>query len=176
VTGKPATWFHGRYGASRPHLAGHLLALAIAAFAVDRVFSDGDLRVLVIWYLGFAIAHDLVFVPFYAALDHVMRKVLTRLSSPPGMGITVINHVRAPFLISGLLLLTYAPLILGLSDGAYFSLTGHHLEHYLRNWLLITAALFLGSGLIYALRVARLRRQQGTAMTVRSDVQVDAGE
>jgi hypothetical protein len=44
------------------------------------------------------------------------------------------------------------------SDGQYFALTGHHLEHYLRNWVLITAGLFLGSGVIYAARVSRLRR------------------
>ena len=49
--------------------------------------------------------------------------------------------------------LIYSPLIFNLSDSYYFSLSGHHLEHYLRNWLLITAALFLGSGIIYAARV-----------------------
>ena len=36
-------------------------------------------------------------------------------------------------------------------------MSGHHLTHYLRNWLLITAVLFVGSGLIYAVRVVRAR-------------------
>ena len=67
--------------------------------------------------------------------------------------------MRAPLLISALLLLLYGPLILGVADSYYFALGGHHLEHYLRNWLLISAALFLGSALIYAGRVfAHLRR------------------
>lgn len=172
---KLAAGFRRRYGGSPLHLAGHLLALAVVAFAVDRVFSGGDLRVLVIWCLGFAIAHDLIFVPFYTGLDRVMRKALARLPRPHAE-IAFINHVRAPLLISGLLLLIYTPLILGLSDGAYFSLTGHHLEHYLRNWLLITGALFLGSGLIYVLRVVRLQRQQSKPTSVGSDVLVHVDE
>ena len=65
------------------------------------------------------------------------------------------NHVRAPALISGLLLLIYFPLILGPGDAAYFSATGHHPSGYLRNWLLITAALFAGSGVVYLIRVWR---------------------
>ena len=69
----------------------------------------------------------------------------------------MINHVRAPAVISALLLIIYFPLISGRSDGGYFALSGHHLTHYLRNWLLITAVLFLGSGLIYAARVVRAR-------------------
>ena len=78
----------------------------------------------------------------------------------------MINHVRAPLLISGLLLLIYAPLIFGLSDSQYFALSGHHLEGYLRNWLLITGALFLGSGVIYLLRVRRLKRRTSKATSV----------
>ena len=71
----------------------------------------------------------------------------------------MINYVRAPALISALLLIIYGPLILRLSDSQYFAISGHHLEHYLRNWLLITAALFLGSALIYAARVVQARRR-----------------
>jgi hypothetical protein len=60
-----------------------------------------------------------------------------------------------PALISGLLLLIYLPLISGAADHGYFLRSGHHIEGYLRNWLLISASLFLGSALIYALRVGR---------------------
>ena len=71
----------------------------------------------------------------------------------------MINHLRAPVLISALLLIIYCPLIFGLADGQYFALSGHHLKHYLRNWLLITAGLLLGSGLIYAVRFVAWRRR-----------------
>jgi hypothetical protein len=135
------------------------VALAVAAFAFDRIFSSGGVPQLVVLYLGFVVAHDLIFVPLYSGLDGLMRRVLVPLSRSRRAGIPMINHVRAPLLISALLLIIYSPLILGLSDSSYFSLSGHHLEHYLRNWLLITAALLLGSGLIYAARVVvRARR------------------
>jgi hypothetical protein len=135
----------------------HLVGFAIVAFALDRIFSGGDVKVLLVWYLGFAIAHDLVFVPAYTGLDRLFRTIVGRLPVPTRTGPPVINHVRAPAVISALLLIIYFPLISGRSDGWFFDLSGHHLAHYLRNWLLITAVLFLGSGLIYAARVVRAR-------------------
>ena len=150
--------FRRRYGASSLHLLAHLVGFAIAAVALDRIFSGGDVKELLLWYLGFVIAHDLIFVPAYTGIDRLFRAVITRLPLPSPSLVPLINHVRAPALISGLLLLIYFPLISRQSDGQYFALSGHHLTtHYLRNWLLITAALFLGSGLIYGARVARAR-------------------
>ena len=149
--------FRRRYGASPLHLLAHLVGFAIVAFALDRIFSGGDVKELLIWYLGFAIAHDLVFVPAYTGLDRLFRATIARLPLPTRTGIPVINHVRAPAVISALLLIIYFPLISRRTDGWYFALSGHHLTHYLRNWLLITAVLFLGSGLIYAARVVRAR-------------------
>jgi hypothetical protein len=130
-----------------------LVALAVVAFAFDRIFSSGGIPQLVVLYLGLVIAHDLIFVPLYTSVDRLMRRALAPLSRAGRFGIPMINHLRAPLLISGLLLLIYSPLIFGLSDAQYFALSGHHLEHYLRNWLLITAGLLLGSALIYAARV-----------------------
>ncbi|MGO9751993.1 MAG: hypothetical protein ACLP8S_25940 [Solirubrobacteraceae bacterium] len=72
--------------------------------------------------------------------------------------VPLVNHVRAPALISGLLLLIYFPLILGPAGPGYLSATGHHPSGYLRNWLLITLSLFVSSAVIYALRVWKRRR------------------
>ena len=98
-----------------------------------------------------------MFVPAYTGLDRVFRATTARLPLTTRTGPPVINHVRAPVVISALLLIIYFPLISRRSDGPYFAMSGHHLTHYLRNWLLITAVLFLGSGLIYAVRVIRAR-------------------
>ena len=147
-----------RYGAGPLHLLAHLAGLAIIALPLDRIFTSGGATVLLAWYLGLVIAHDLVFVPAYTGLDRLFRATTARLPLPPPVGPPVINHVRAPVVISALLLILYLPLISRRSDGQYFAMSGHHLTHYyLRNWLLITAALFLGSGLIYAVRVVRAR-------------------
>jgi hypothetical protein len=150
--------FRRSYGASPLHLSVHLLGFAIVGFALDRIFAGGDIGELLIWYLGFAIAHDLVFVPAYTGLDRLFRAIIGRLRLPTRSGVPVINHVRAPAVISALLLIIYFPLISGRSDEAYFALAGHHLTHYGRNWLLVTALLFLGSAIIYVSRVVRARR------------------
>jgi hypothetical protein len=149
--------FRRPYGAGPAHLLAHLAGLAIAAVAFNRIFSDGHVNELLEWYLGFVVAHDLVFVPAYTFLDRLFRATISRLPFRAPTDIPLINHVRAPVVISVLLLIIYFPLITRQSDAPYFALSGHHLTHYLRNWLLITAVLCLGSGLIYAARVVRAR-------------------
>jgi len=100
-------------------------------------------------------AHDFIFVPAYTGLDRIIRATMARWPSRARPRVPLINHVRAPALISALLLIIYFPLISGRNTGWYFQLSGHPLTHYLRNWLLVTVALFLGSGLIYVTRCVR---------------------
>lgn len=147
--------FRRRYGANPLHLAGHLALFAIAFFAIDRIASDGGLAKVIALYIGFVIAHDLIFLPAYSGLDRIARAALATLPAWGPGSVPAINHIRAPALISGLLLIIYFPFISRRADNSYFQLSGHHIEGYLRNWLLISVALFLGSGLIYALRVRR---------------------
>jgi hypothetical protein len=147
--------FRRRYGANPLHLAGHLVVLAIALFAIDRMANVGSLAELIALYIGLAIAHDLILLPAYSGLDRAARAALARLPAHRPAGVPAVNHVRAPALISGILLIIYSPFISGLADNSYFQVSGHHIEGYLRDWLLISAALFLGSALAYAVRVRR---------------------
>ena len=61
--------------------------------------------------LGFVIAHDLIFVPAYSGTDRVVRATLGRLPAGRSARVPAMNHIRAPMLISGLLLIMYFPLI-----------------------------------------------------------------
>jgi hypothetical protein len=142
-----------RYGASPWHLAGHLAALAIAAYALSRVLDPRYSRGLnvVVWIVGGAIAHDLVLVPAYSALDAVARRL------PRARAVPAINHVRFPAAISGAMLLVYFPLVLSTADGNFFRATGHHVTGFAARWLAITGGLFVASGLIYAVRVRASR-------------------
>lgn len=151
----PLTRHRRGYGARPLHLAGHLLVLAIAAFALDRIASTASLGEVIALYVGLVIAHDLVLLPAYSGLDRAARAGLSRIPRRSSAAVPAINHLRAPVLISGLLLFIYAPLISGKADRNYLLVSGHHATGYLRNWLLITAALFLGSGLSYAWRLRR---------------------
>ncbi len=154
------SFFSRRYGASPLHLIAHLAAFAIAAYALAEIIRGGTVINFISWFVGAALLHDFVFLPVYSALDRLARH---RTSGREAQrSVPLINHVRVPALISGLLFLVYFPLILGLAEHRYFRATGHHLEGYLRNWLLITAALATGSAVLYAVRLrghAAIRRR-----------------
>lgn len=149
--------FRRRYGATPLHLLGHLAAFAIAAYALAQVLGGSAPVNFAVWFLSAALLHDIVFLPLYSVLDRIAHHGTRRAGGTAAGGVPLINHVRAPALISGLLLLVYFPLILGAAGTGYVAATGHHLHGYLRNWLLITAALFAGSAVVYAIRV-RLAR------------------
>ena len=152
--------FTRRYGASPLHLLAHLAAFAICAYALAQIIDGGTVVNFVVWFGGAALLHDLVFLPLYSILDRVAHgwarrahgRRRGRLRHPD---VPVINHVRAPALISGLLLIVYFPLILGAAPDEYLRATGHHLHGYARNWILVSAVLFAGSALLYAVRAAR---------------------
>lgn len=149
--------FRQRYGATPWHLLAHLVAFSIAAFAMVQLLDERRWVNFLAWFIGAALLHDLVLLPVYSAVDRMAHGRVSHLHrSRPGLrGVPIINHIRAPALISGLLLLIYFPLILGPAEPQYLRATGHRPEGYLRNWLLITAALFIGSGVVYAVRIWR---------------------
>jgi hypothetical protein len=135
-----------RYGASPWHLVGHLIALAIAVYAISKVLHPRYSRGLnyLVWLLAGAALHDLVLAPAMAIGDRLLR----------ALPASAINHVRFPAAISGAMLLVYWPLILVRADGNYVRATGDHVEGFATRWLLITAGLFLASALVYAARAA----------------------
>lgn len=145
----------GYFATSLLHLLAHAGALAVAAYAIVQIVRGGTVVNFIAWFAGAAVVHDLVLLPFYSLLDRLAR---APRRVRPARRVALINHVRVPALISGLLLLLYFPLILGLSDRNYFAATGHHLEGYARNWIEITAVLFAGSALLYAIRSRRAKR------------------
>jgi hypothetical protein len=148
-----------RYGASPLHLLGHLLAIAIAVYAVSRVLHPRYSRGLnyLVWLLGGAVVHDFVLAPALALLDWLVRAVPR----------SAVNHVRFPAVVSGAMLLVYWPLILVRADGNYVRATGRHVEGFATRWLLITAGLFLASAVVYAARAGArgraARRPHGPA-------------
>jgi hypothetical protein len=157
--------FRRRYGDTPMHLIGHLAAFFIAAYALTQIIDGGAVVNFAIWFGGAALLHDVIFLPLYSLLDRVAHGWSRRVhvSLPPSLrspDVPLVNYVRAPALISGLLLLIHFPLILGNSAPEYFKATGHHLHGYVRNWLLVTAALFLGSAVAYAVRVRLVRRRR----------------
>ena len=142
--------FRRHYGASPLHLLAHVAAFAVSAYALSRILQRGPVENFLIWFIGAALLHDVVFLPLYSLLDALARGGVAGARRPP---LAAVNYLRVPAILSGLLLLVYFPLILGKSNGNYLRATAHPAEGYARNWLLITAVLFAGSALLYALRL-----------------------
>ncbi len=146
-----------RYGGSPAHLLLLVAAAALAGFAVLHWLHAPTPVRLLVWFGAAVIGHDLIAFPIYAGLDRLLVRAVA--GAPGGDGISrwrraAINHVRAPVLVSGLLLLMWYPLILKRSDGVYFQRSGQHQDRYLGNWLLAVALLFGASLVIFAGRLA----------------------
>lgn len=136
-----------RYGASPLHLLGHLALFAVAFWAVGHALDFRGATDFVIWFVGGALLHDLLFLPAYTVLDR-----LAGARRP----VTWINHVRIPALVAGVLLLVWFPLILEVAPEGFERVSGSEPSSgRLRDWLLVTAALFGGSALLYVVRSRR---------------------
>ena len=146
-----------RYGASATHLLGHLVAFAVAAYALAQIVHGGRVVNFVAWFGGAAVVHDLVLLPLYSLVDRVVGRHVHRARAR--VAVPLINHVRVPALISALLLLVYFPLILETGERTYLGASGHRPEGYARNWALITAGLFVASAAVYAVRTWRRRHR-----------------
>ncbi|KJS62260.1 hypothetical protein [Streptomyces rubellomurinus] len=143
------------YGAGPLHLLALLASLALTGFAVQRLLAERPLAVAV-WFVGAAVAHDLLLLPLYSLADLSARSVLRRRRGP-APAVPWINHLRVPALLSGLLLLVWFPLVLDLSV-PYPGATGLSEGVYLGRWLAVTGALFGASALALALRLRRAGR------------------
>jgi hypothetical protein len=129
-----------------------IASFALAAAALAHFLDTGAPINIVAWFVGAIIGHDLILFPLYAALDRIAGRL------EPKTRVPVVNHIRVPALLSGLLLLVYFPLILRLSAPVYEKTTGLNPQVYLGRWLAITAALFVVSAVAYAVRLRLTRR------------------
>lgn len=141
-------------------LAANVALVVLAAYAVSQVVhvaSTDDLNFL-IWLLAGAMLHDAVLLPVYTLVDVAGRFVLAENGL---RRIPLVNHVRVPVIIAGVLFLVDAPGILGKNTGTFARTSGRQLAvDPLQAWLWITAALFALSSMVYAVRVVRLRRAE----------------
>jgi hypothetical protein len=71
----------------------------------------------------------------------------------------LLNYVRIPVIFSLLLLMTFFPLILGLSEPELHRASGLTTEPYLWRWLGVTGVMFAISAVSYAVRIRRTARR-----------------
>ena len=147
--------FRYEYGSGPLHLVAIAASFALAAYALLQVLDQPRALDLVLWLAAAVVAHDLVLLPVYSLMALIAYRGLDVSGGDP-VRVAALNHVRLPAMLSGLALLVWFPLILGLSD-RYERATGLGIEPYLGRWLLLTGAAFALSAVLFAVRVRRLR-------------------
>jgi hypothetical protein len=142
------------YGAGPLHLLALLASFAFAGYVVERVVSVGHHWQILLWFAGALVFNDLILFPLYSLADRAWRPRSRR--HPESLPrVAWVNHLRAPAVISGCLLLISFPMVLRLDPHDYKAATALTPDPYLARWLLITAALFAASALAYAIRLGR---------------------
>jgi hypothetical protein len=148
--------FRTVYGAGPLHLLAVLATFAVAAYGLSRAFElTANPDRIVLWLGGSIVAHDLVLFPAYALLGVIVAGVLVPRGGGSRLRIAALNHLRFPALTSGLLLLVWFPLVAAQGERSFMRASGLSKDVYLERWLLLSAALFVLSGLIFAVRVLR---------------------
>ncbi|AHM60365.1 hypothetical protein D770_10540 [Flammeovirgaceae bacterium 311] len=141
------------YGRGPLHLLGVIFCYSLATYAGIKLFSNVSLWIALAFPAGIAL-HDFVLFPIYRKANHVLTNYQLKREQQGKTSRRWINHVRVPVVISFLLLLCYFPIILQLSDNRQEH-TSLDQDSYLYRWLLVTAALVVGSVLAYFLKSRR---------------------
>lgn len=131
-----------RYGASPAHLLAHLILMPIAVWAILTVLDFRAASNVAVWLVAAVILHDMLLLPLYSGIDIAARRALKG----------AINYVRVPAGLSLLTLLVFWSTIRGKGAGTYSRVSGETWDGYASRWLLMTAALFALSGVVYLLR------------------------
>jgi hypothetical protein len=137
------------YGAGPLHLLAHLALLPLAAWALLEILGGSTATRIVIWLVACVIAHDLILWPLYTGGDRALRAVAGR----------AVNYVRIPAALSLLMLVVFFGTIGERGEAAYRRVSGLEYDGYATRWLLVSAALFIGSALLYLGRSAGARRR-----------------
>jgi hypothetical protein len=133
-----------RYGSHPLHLLAHLATFAAVAWVALQIADAREAQNIVLWLVVAVVAHDLLLLPFYSAIDRVQRRVVRD-----------VNYVRVPLALSALMLLLFFPAICGRNEASFERVAGVAPSGYLERWLLLSAALFAVSAVLYAVRGRR---------------------
>lgn len=149
--------FRAVYGSHPLHLLTLVAGFALLAYVLATVTPAAlwNTRVwwqsIVVWFAAAIVAHDLVLFPLYALAD----RILLRGTRNARLRVPLLNYVRVPALGSALTLLLFLPGIVKQGTPTVMAATGQTQDPFLGRWLLLTAAMFAISAVVYATRLAK---------------------
>lgn len=151
--------FRAVYGSHPLHLLTLMAGFALFGYVVATMTPAAlwNTRTwwqsILVWFAAAIVAHDLVLFPLYALAD----RILLRGSRIPRLRVPLVNYLRVPALGSALTLLLFLPGIIKQGAPIVLAATGQTQEPFLGRWLLMTAAMFGISAIVYAARLATTR-------------------
>jgi hypothetical protein len=154
------------YGAHPLQLLTMLAGFAVLGYVVVTVTPEALWnphvwwQSIAVWFAVAIIAHDLVLFPLYALADRLLTIPTERRKRQ--VRVPAVNYIRLPVLASALTFLVFLPGIIEQGAPTYLAATGQTQEPFLGRWLLLTAAMFGVSAVVYAIRIALTRRQRVT--------------
>ena len=134
-----------RYGSTPWHLLGHIALFILAGYAIVQIFTLGAAGNAIVWLIGAILLHDAVLWPLYTSADRAGQGILRGLT----------NYVRIPLGLSLLLLLVFIGTVTGKGANAYHNASGQTYDGYVLRWLVVSAALFVVSAIVYFVRRRR---------------------
>ncbi len=153
--GRAESRFAYEYGARPLHLIAVVAGLLLCGYGLLRIDNlDNSVRIF-LWIGACALLHDLVALPFYSVLLRIARIPAGAAFKSRAMAVRAYNYIRVPVGLSLLLLVVYFPLIFRMAPDEYTATTGRSVDTYLGRWLLLSAAIFLVSGVAYAISLRR---------------------
>ena len=147
------------YGARPLHLLSLLACFTFAGYVVTLIHQAREWQLILLWFAGAIIGHDIVAFPLYALADRSAGLLAARRHPDRLPAVPWINHIRVPAVVSGLLLAICFPLVLNLAGPSYQAATGLSVAPFAGRYLLIVAVLFGTSAVLYSIRVRRVVRR-----------------
>lgn len=150
------------YGSHPLHLLLVLAAFAFLGYVIMTITPQALWNPQVwwqsigLWFVASIILHDLVLFPLYALADRVLTVPVEREPRP---AVPVLNYIRIPAMASALTLVVFLPGIIKQGAHWYLAATGQTQDPFLGRWLLLTAAMFAISAIVYVIRVVLARRR-----------------
>lgn len=151
------------YGAPWYHLVLHLALVGVLIWTITKVADIRAAGNVLAWFVAALILHDLILVPVYSALDSLAQRLDGRRARGRSSTVPLINYLRVPAVLSAMLFLGFPGLILGKSNGTLLFVSGETPSGYALRWALVCLAMFVISGVIWALRHQQLQEPTNPA-------------
>ena len=124
--------------------------LVVTGYAAEKILKGPMALRIFLWFAAAALLHDFVLFPAYTLLDRAAGAIRVTHGTRTR---PIINYIRVPAALSLLLLLIFAPTILGRGSQTFYAASGLGQTDVFARWALLSVGFFVVSGAVYLFRL-----------------------